>query len=234
MKLCIFLFFAFVVVSAQENDFCNEYLQKEKLEFQKFKEKELISQKKYTALRVKVFSDIRIKKEIKADNIFLCIVSDTFVNDDISNDKDCRYRSTLYYNKRGFLDSLFWNKDTFDYVKKHFNKNIFPVINHNGNFHLTKENFKKLFSNGEYKFILDFPTTNLLGDKKEIYFIPSKGKHRKAAGKTKILVVFKDYESANNVEVIITNYLSKPIIIRKKYQYIHNQWKLMETQKENK
>lgn len=223
-------------MSAQENDFCKEYLNKEILEFQKFQEKELINLKKYTALREKVFSDIRIKKEIKADNIFLCIVSDTFVNDNIPNDKDCRYKSTLYLDKRIFLDSLFWNKDTFDLIKKHFNKNIFPVINYGSGIELTKKNIQDLFTEGEYAFIADFLTVNLSQNKQEVYYIPKKinDRNKASASKTKVLIVFKDYELVNKVEVTITNYLSKPSIIRKKYQYINHQWKLMETQKENK
>ena len=158
-----FLVFAFLVMSAQEKDFCIELLKKEKLELQKFKENEKKNQKKYIDLRKIIFSDIKKNKEIKTDNIFLCIVSDTYSNDYFpsGSNNDCKYKSTLFYDKREFLDSLFWTKKTFDFIKKNFNKNIFPVVNYRFGVEISKKNYSEFFSKGEYDFIRDFPTMNL-------------------------------------------------------------------------
>lgn len=226
--LFLVLFFSFLCFQAQEQDFCKDFLQKEKVEFVNFKKAQL--ENKYSALRDKIFTDIRKSKEVLTDNIHLFIVSNTFVNDYISSDSenDCRYQSTLYLDKRTFLDSLFWNKDTFDYVKKHFNKNIFPVINHNGSFHLTKENFKNLFSNGEYLFINNFSTTYFPYKKENVFYIPNK-KAKLSSGFTRVLIVFKDYKLVNKVEVQIENSKGlKTNSVEKKYLFINNQWKLIE------
>ncbi|KUJ57625.1 hypothetical protein [Chryseobacterium aquaticum] len=234
-KAAFILLFAISIFYTQEKQDrkCKDFLQKEKLEFEKFKSTQ--SKSKYTALRNKIFSDVKKNKEVLTDNIHLCVVSNTFVNDyyPSGSENDCRYSSTLYLDKISYLDSLFWTRETFTYVEKNFRKNIFPVINHNGSVLITKENFHVFFSDGDYSFIKNFSTAYFPEKKENVFYLPNRNA-KLTSGFTSILVIFKDYEFINKVEVTINNIKGlKPNVRKKTYKYIGNQWKLIETTKQN-
>lgn len=66
-----------------------------------------------------------------------------------------------------------------------------------------------------------------------MFYLPNRNT-KLTSGFTSILVIFKDYEFINKVEVTINNIKGlKPNVRKKTYKYIGNQWKLIETTKQN-
>ncbi|UTX48920.1 hypothetical protein [Chryseobacterium sp. MA9] len=181
--------------SSDEN--CEKFLQNENVKLQKFKENESKYKIDFLKLRNEVFSKKNLNK-IKTKNIGLYILSNTFVNDHITN---CESRSTLHYNKMLFLDQIFWCEENLKYISVKSKKNIFPAINYGTKF-ITNELLDYLKDDLiSYNYLKNLPT---IDNYKYIQSSKDLIQHL-GLNYTKVLVNFTQYESKKMVSVQITD-----------------------------
>lgn len=218
----ILLLFSINCFSQQYESDCEKFFKSEKDSLQKFRLKELKNKSKFESLKNIIFDGIS-KKDLLSDNIDVAIFSNTFINDNISN---CKSKSTLYFDKSSILDSLFWNKNTFEFLRQKYHKNFFPTINYNGGIHLTE----KLLSDNKFEYIKKFPKVYSKKDKSDIYYFPIKEKLplkiTSGNSASRIIVNFGHYESKNLVLVEVISFGQKITRISKSYIFENGKWKL--------
>lgn len=227
-KYFILLLFLFVNFSAQEiaNQDCSEYFKKEEKELTFFKEKNIKEKQKFAELRKTIFNNIP-KEFLIGKNIFVSIYVNTFINDNITS--QCSSRSTLSHDKNLFLDQLFWSKNTFEYVSKKLKKNLIPIIGSIRSRQTVNKDFiNGLKNEGYYQFMLDFPEFTDHNNRMAFYYSGNRQNLNPDISDTKVVVNFSRYESAN--EVVVEFYRTRDDHLYT-YQYIDNQWKLINTEK---
>ena len=180
---------------------CEKFLQNENAKLRKFKEDETKYKIDFLKLRNEIFNKKNLKN-IKTENIALYIISNTFVNDHITN---CESRSTIYYDKMLFLDQIFWNKENLEYISAKSKKNIFPAINYGTKF-LTNELLDYLKDDlNSYNYLKKLPIIDnykyIQSNKKQIQHL--------GINYTKILVNFAQYESKKEINVQLTDLKNK-------------------------
>ncbi|MPS66015.1 MAG: hypothetical protein DI622_05780 [Chryseobacterium sp.] len=203
---------------------CKEYFEKENRELIAFKEKNLNEKQKFISLRKIIFNNVS-KVFLASKNIYVSIYVDTFVNDNYT--VQCSSRSTLYHDKKLFLDQLFWSEDTFKYIAKNYNKNIFPTIGMHASKIINKNLIREFNKYGYYSFMLDFPEVEA-GDKTGLYYPKNKQKPKFDGPTTRLVVNFSQYETGNKV---VAEFYEDRYQYFHTYQYIANQWKLIKTEK---
>lgn len=206
-----------------KND-CSEFFKKEEKLFDEFKIKEQNNYEKISNLRKVIFDNIS-KKIFKKNSISVFIYTNTFVNDNISN---CQSKSTLFHDKSLFLDQLFWNKKAFEQLSKKLDKNIIPQINI-GRTKINKELLKNFTEQGYYNFIKNFSLSENENPEKSFYYYPSDKNNKKdlIGFNDNIEINLANYEK-DEVNVIITTVTQNKIDLKYKFNYINNQWKLIE------
>lgn len=227
-KHFILLLFLFLNFSAQEiaNQDCNEYFKKEKKELTFFKEKNIKEKQKFAELRKTVFNNIP-KEFLIGKNICVSIYANTFINDNITS--QCSSRSTLSHDKNLFLDQLFWSKNTFEYVSKKLKKSLIPIIGSIRSRQTVNKDFiNGLKNEGYYQFMLDFPEFTDHNNRMAFYYSGNRQNLKPDISDTKVVVNFSRYEPAN--EVVVEFYRTRDDHLYT-YQYIDNQWKLINTEK---
>lgn len=181
---------------------CKEYFKKEKKILEEFKAKNNAEKERFTLLRNTIFNNIP-KKFLTGNNIIVSIQVNTFINDNISN---CASMSSLWYSKMLFLDQLFWNENTFKYLGKKIKKNIFPATQF-GRQPIVRSLLEYYKDNGYYAFIENFskaPGINTSSPDHEIYYYPGNPqKPEFRADKTRMRVLFEEYEAKNRATVEI-------------------------------
>lgn len=228
-KYFILLLFSFVYFHSQEsvkqND-CSEYFEKENKELIIFKEKNINEKKKFSELRKAIFNNIS-KEFLIGESMFVSIYVNTFINDNITS--QCSSRSTLSHDKNLFLDQLFWSKSTFEYVSKKIKKNLIPIIGSIRSSQIVNKDFiNGLKNEGYYQFILDFPEFTNHNNRIAFYYSGNKQKLKPDISDTKVVVNFSNYESTN---VVVVEFYRTHDDHLYTYQYIDNQWKLINTEK---
>ena len=176
---------------------CEKFMQKEKVNLQEFKESIIKKESNFVELRNQIFSNENLKK-IETENIVLFILSNTFVNDQITN---CQSQSTLFYDKILFLDQQFWSEGNLKFINLKSKKNIIPAINYQTTF-LTNELLDNLRNDlKSYEYLKELPSYG------KYKYIPSNKKPTQnlRLDYTKILVNFGKYDTSKEVTVQFTD-----------------------------
>ncbi len=206
---------------------CTEYFQKEKKELSAFKERNSNEKQKFVALRKIIFNNVS-KIFLVGESIYVSIYVDTFINDHYT--VKCSSRSSLYHDKKLFLDQLFWSEDTFEYVAKKLNKNLIPTIG-SGRKTIISDyliGFKRDL--GYYDFFETFCQIKDPYNKEMIYYYPrNKQKLKFDGSETRLIINFSQYEAENKVVVKFYKLRDEYFYT---YQYTDNQWKLINTEKQ--
>jgi len=203
---------------------CKEYFEKEKQKLINFKEKNNNEKTKFVALRKIIFNNVS-KEFLAGESMFVSIYVDTFTNDVITF--KCSSRSTLYHDKKRFLDQLFWSKDTFEYVAKKFNKNIIPTYGLNATKIINKDFIIEMEKDSYYGFMLNFPEVKA-NERNGLYYPKNKRKPKFDGSGTRLVVNFSRYEAEDEVVAEFSEKLSQQFYT---YKYVDNQWKLINTEK---
>lgn len=203
---------------------CTEYFQKEKNELAAFKEKNSNEKQKFTELRKIIFNNIP-KEFLGGESMFVSIYVDTFINDNYTI--QCSSRSTLYHDKKLFLDQLFWSEETFKYVAQKLNKNIVPTVGMNAIRTINKDFIRGFREYSYYSFMLNFPEVGTNG-RTGLYY-PKNNQKPKFNGETatRLVVNFSWYDIENKVVAEFYKTRSNRFYT---YQYIDNHWKLTNTE----
>lgn len=203
------------------NENCKEFMQNEKQKLQEFKE--AVKESNFLELRNQIFSNENLKK-IETENIVIFILSNTFINDHITN---CESKSTLFYDKILFLDQQFWNEENLEFISLKSKKNIIPAINYQTTF-LTDELLDNLKDDlKSYEYLKKLPS---YGKDK---YIPNNKKPTQnfRLGYTKILVNFGKYDTSKEVAVQFTDTKNRN---QRNLIYKHNEkWEII-SESENK
>jgi hypothetical protein len=204
---------------------CSEYFQKEKEELVSFKEKNTNDKAKFIALRKIIFNNVS-KIFLMGESLFVSIYVDTFINDNYTI--KCSSRSTLYHDKKLFLDQLFWSEKTFKYIAKNYHKNVIPTFGMNASKTINKDFVNELERSGYYGFMKNFPKVGT-NEKSGLYYPKNKQKPKfDGETATRLVVNFSWYDSEN--KVVAEFYKTRDHHFYT-YQYIDNQWKLINTEK---
>lgn len=219
--IILFLAFSFNCF-AQSNYDCETLFKNEKIKLKEFLLKESQNKIKFESLKKVIFEGIS-ENDLNTENINVSIISNTFVNDNIS---DCNSKSNLHFNKTKILDSLFWTKSTFELIRKKLKKNIFPTINYGSQVHLTDKVLKEI----DFEFIKNFPKVYSEKDKYDIYFFPKNKKLRlktvSGENYARMAVNFGLYEIKNLITLEIITFGNKITRISKSYNFENNKWQL--------
>ena len=205
------------------NEDCKEFMQNEKRNLQEFKDAIIKKESNFLELRNLIFSKENLKK-IETENIVIFILSNTFINDHITN---CESKSTLFYDKILFLDQQFWNEENLEFVSLKSKRNIIPAINYQTTF-LTDELLDSLKDDlKSYEYLKKLPS---YGKDK---YIPNNKKPTRnfRLGYTKILVNFGKYDISKEVAVQFTDTKNRN---QRNLIYKHNEkWEII-SESENK
>lgn len=219
-------------------DVCEMYYEKEKQKFIDFKKAESANKLKYTKLTEQIFKDSKRQDKITSENIRLSVVPDTFVNDFWKKD-DCIKAENITVDVRYFLDSLIVNKDTFIQARAIFSKNIIPVFGEKNK--LISESFlQSLIDFSEFSFLVYINSFDKIPPtaKKEKYYYFPKNKDSKVnpfnGTDIKIQRFGLNRFIFDEAVVSIESLTERPkYIIKRKYKYIDNEWKLIEQERNN-
>ncbi|MCW3160164.1 hypothetical protein [Chryseobacterium oryctis] len=188
---------------------------------QNFTTKESQNQEKFHLLRNTIFNQIT-KEDLPLVDLKVSVVSDIYANDVI---KDCKSTSTLHSDKMSFLDSIFWNDNTFEFLRKKYQKNIIPIINYGSGIYITEENRKSF----NLDYMQNFSKMFSERDNSEIYYFPRSKNSKKLPNLNgnfqRIVINFGRYEREDLVLIeTISSVGNKITRISKTYRYENNKW----------
>lgn len=227
--ISFFLFFAFLVVSAQKKDTiyrepdCTKFHQAEKEKFDVLeKDFKKVNFSKLNKLIINHIDESRLKKQ----NLKISLIKRRMAICVWDILKDCisKYNLTNHF----YNDTHFWSSETILLLQKKFKKNIVPIIsNYSGN-----SNNHSFYNSQEFftenpKITNQLKVNKFTFENKDYIYFPYNEEKLEISDSDMIFMYFKNH--LNKIVEVEIYYNQEQIPQMLKFQYTNHKWKLIET-----